>query len=163
MIDRDATNLAEQVPEAAPNGLIDAVADVVGGTVFEAMVPLLRRGGRFATSGAISGPIAELDLRILIYRDLYFAGATVCPPGTMAKVVALINEGRSLLKQLVGGQARANKQDGVSPEDTTPLPLVFNLLGFKFETPGSYTVSVELAGESSGHIPLKLRAVPDSG
>ena len=94
VIDRDATNLAEQVPEAAPNGLIDAVADVVGGTVFEAMLPLLRRGGRFATSGAISGPIAELDLRILIYRDLYFAGATVCPPGTMAKVVALINEGR---------------------------------------------------------------------
>ena len=80
-----------------------------------------------------------------------------------AEIKLMDADGRSLLNQLEGGQATANKQDGVSPEDTTPLPLVFNLLGFKFETPGSYTVSVELAGESSGHIPLKLRAVPDSG
>ena len=94
VVDREATNLIQQIRDIAPGGRIDAIADVIGGSIFEALVPLLRRGGRYATSGAIAGPIAELDLRLLIYRDLHFSGATVCPPGTMAKVVALINEGR---------------------------------------------------------------------
>jgi len=94
VIDRQATDIASEIRRAAPGGRIDAVADVVGGRIFESLVPLLRRGGRYATSGAIAGPIAELDLRLLIYRDLHFSGATVCPPGTMAKVMALINTGR---------------------------------------------------------------------
>ena len=72
-------------------------------------------------------------------------------------------DGHSLLKQTVGGKALARKQPGVSPGDTTPLLLVFNLLGVRFERPGSYTVTVELDGQPSGQIPLKLRTRPQQG
>ena len=39
------------------------------------------------------------DLRQLIYKDLRFTGATIVPPGTMARVVRLIEQG--LLKPLL--------------------------------------------------------------
>lgn len=93
VVDRATVSLAAAVIAAAPNGRIDAIADVVGGRMFEQLVPLLRRGGRYATSGAIAGPIVEFDLRDLIYGDLHFGGATVCPPGTFARVVAAIEAG----------------------------------------------------------------------
>ncbi len=93
VVDRSVDDLGAAVLASAPHGRIDAVADVVGGSMFEALVPLLRRGGRYATSGAIAGPIVELDLRDLIYGDLHFAGATVCPPGTFARVVTAIEAG----------------------------------------------------------------------
>jgi NADPH:quinone reductase-like Zn-dependent oxidoreductase len=93
VVARDSDDLANAVMAAARDGRVDAIADVVGGTTFEQLLPLLRPGGSYATSGAISGPIVELDLRLLIYGDLRFAGATVCPPGTFAKVIQQIESG----------------------------------------------------------------------
>ncbi len=93
VVDRASDDLPAAVVAAAPEGRIDAITDVVGGVLFEQLIPLLRRGGRYATSGAIAGPIVELDLRHLIYGDLRFGGATVCPPGTFARVVAAIEAG----------------------------------------------------------------------
>jgi NADPH:quinone reductase-like Zn-dependent oxidoreductase len=93
VVARDSNDLANAVRTAALGSRIDAIVDVVGGTMFEQLLPLLRPGGSYATSGAISGPIVELDLRLLIYGDLRFSGATVCPPGTFAKVVQQIESG----------------------------------------------------------------------
>lgn len=39
------------------------VADVVGGDMFDALLKMLRRGGRYATVGAIAGPTTKIDLR----------------------------------------------------------------------------------------------------
>jgi NADPH:quinone reductase-like Zn-dependent oxidoreductase len=93
VVARDSDDLAKSVMAAAQGSGIDAIADVVGGTMFEQLLPLLRPGGSYATSGAIAGPIVELDLRLLIYGDLRFAGATVCPPGTFASVIQHIESG----------------------------------------------------------------------
>lgn len=93
VIDRHTPQLGDAVQAASPSGRIDVVVDVVGGPMFEQLIPALRPGGRYTTAGAIGGPIVELDLRHLIYRDLQFTGATVCPPGTFAKVVSAIETG----------------------------------------------------------------------
>ncbi|MCP5028981.1 MAG: zinc-binding dehydrogenase [Actinomycetia bacterium] len=46
-------------------GPLTAVADVVGGDDFAGWLDALGRGGRYVTSGAIAGPIVDLDLRTL--------------------------------------------------------------------------------------------------
>lgn len=98
LVDRNDPNLAQSI-EAAAGGKVDVALDVVGGGQFTAMVEALRQGGRYSTSGAIAGPIVDFDLRHLIYKDLQMTGATICPPGTMARVVGMIEQGQ-LVPQL---------------------------------------------------------------
>ena len=50
--------------------------DVVGGPGFPQLLDVLRRGGRYAVSGAIAGPLAEIDLRTLYLKDLSLLGCT---------------------------------------------------------------------------------------
>ena len=75
-------------------GTIDAVADVVGGPDVPGWLEAIRPGGSFVTSGAIAGPMVELDLRTLYLRDLDMVGATVVPEGVFADVVAHLESGR---------------------------------------------------------------------
>ena len=57
-------------------GSIDVVIDVVGGPQWPTLLDLLRPGGRYATAGAIAGPLVELDLRTLYLKDLSLLGCT---------------------------------------------------------------------------------------
>ena len=54
----------------------DVVLDLVGGPGFSALLDLLRTGGRYAVSGAIGGPVTEIDLRTLYLNDLTLLGCT---------------------------------------------------------------------------------------
>jgi len=98
VIDRNAEDLQGVLREAA-GGPLDVALDVVGGSAFMSLVNALRQGGRYSASGAIAGPQVVFDLRQLIYKDLQLTGATIVPPGTMARVVRLIEQG--LLKPLL--------------------------------------------------------------
>jgi NADPH:quinone reductase-like Zn-dependent oxidoreductase len=69
---------------------VDVVIDVVGGSGFATRLAVLRRGGRYATAGAIAGPVVELDLRTLYLKDLTFFGATVLGEGVFASLVRYI-------------------------------------------------------------------------
>lgn len=80
-----------EVPEADS---VDAVLDLVAGAGWPSLIDALRRGGRYVASGAIAGPIVELDVRTLYLRDLTLAGATFQPDNIMSDVIALIEEGR---------------------------------------------------------------------
>ena len=93
VVDRSDPELAATVRAASPTGDVDVLVDVVGGSMFELLIPTLRPGGCYVTSGAIAGAIVEFDLRLLIYGDLRFEGATVCPPGTFARMVGHIESG----------------------------------------------------------------------
>ncbi len=93
VVDRATDDLRAALLDAAPAGRIDAVVDVVGGPMFDPLTGALRRGGHYATAGAIAGALVELDLRRLYLNDLTLVGATVCPPGTFARVVAAIEAG----------------------------------------------------------------------
>ena len=78
---------------AAAGAEFDVVADVVGGADFGGWLDALRRGGRYVTSGAIAGPVVDLDLRTLYLHDLELYGATVFEPRVFADLVALVNDG----------------------------------------------------------------------
>ncbi|MGB1012339.1 MAG: zinc-binding dehydrogenase, partial [Thiolinea sp.] len=49
--------------------------------------------GSAFTSGCIAGPMVDFDLRQLVYKDLQLNGATIVPPGTMQRLVGLIDQG----------------------------------------------------------------------
>lgn len=72
---------------------ITVVADVVGGPYWPNLIDILERGGRYTCSGAIAGPMVELDLRTFYLRDLTFTGSTVIPPEVMPNLVRYIENG----------------------------------------------------------------------
>jgi NADPH:quinone reductase-like Zn-dependent oxidoreductase len=71
----------------------DVVIDIVGGAGFPALLNILKRGGRYAAAGAISGPIVDLDLRTLYLKDLTLRGCTVLEPEVFPNLVGYIERG----------------------------------------------------------------------
>ena len=66
------------------------MADIVGGDYFPQLIDVLDRVGRYGTSGAIAGPLVDLDLRTLYLRDLTFHGCTVTTLNVFADLVRYI-------------------------------------------------------------------------
>jgi NADPH:quinone reductase-like Zn-dependent oxidoreductase len=91
VVDRNAEDLAAAIKDSA-TAPIDVALDVVGSRMFMPLINVLRQGGRYSSSGAIAGPRVDFDLRQLIYKDLQLTGATIVPPGTMQRIVNLINQ-----------------------------------------------------------------------
>jgi len=71
----------------------DVVIDIVGGAGFPALLNVLKRGGRYAAAGAISGPIVDLDLRTLYLKDLTLLGCTILEPEVFPNLVGYIERG----------------------------------------------------------------------
>jgi NADPH:quinone reductase-like Zn-dependent oxidoreductase len=71
----------------------DVVIDNVAGPGFPAMLKLLRRGGTYVSSGAIGGPIVELDMRTFYLKDLTLVGCTAWDEPVFANLVAYIERG----------------------------------------------------------------------
>ncbi len=84
------TSLTEAL---GPNS-VDVVIDLVAGKTWPELLDVLRPGGRYAVSGAIGGPIVELDIRTLYLKDLSFFGCTVLEPQVFGNLVALIQQGK---------------------------------------------------------------------
>ncbi len=72
---------------------IDAVVDLVAGPSWPALLDVLRRGGRYATAGAIAGPLVELDVRTLYLKDLTLLGCTVQEDAVFENLVSYIERG----------------------------------------------------------------------
>ena len=73
---------------------ISVIADVVGADNWSQRLAWLARGGRYVCSGAIAGPMVELDLRTMYLRDLTFIGSTVIDLEVMANLVQYIERGQ---------------------------------------------------------------------
>lgn len=93
LLPRNPPDLGRALHDAVGRDTVDVVADVVGGAMFPALIEALARGGRYTCSGAIAGPIVDLDLRSMYLKDLTFTGATVVPPRTFGRLVKYIEKG----------------------------------------------------------------------
>ena len=66
----------ESITDKIGTDQLDVVIDLVAGDDWPTFIDALKRGGRYATAGAIAGPIVELDVRTLYLKDLTFFGCT---------------------------------------------------------------------------------------
>ncbi|MGJ8622695.1 MAG: zinc-binding dehydrogenase [Yoonia sp.] len=87
-VDRTAGGLS-----ALGANAVDVVIDLVAGPQFPQLLDLLRPHGRYAVSGAVGGPIVDLDVRTLYLKDLRFYGCTVLEPQVFGNLVKLIEKG----------------------------------------------------------------------
>jgi NADPH:quinone reductase-like Zn-dependent oxidoreductase len=90
--DRTINRDAEYAATLGANS-IDVVIDLVGGAKWPSLLDLLRPKGRYAVSGAVGGPLVELDLRTLYLKDLRFFGCTVLEPEVFGNLVKRIESG----------------------------------------------------------------------
>ena len=72
---------------------MDVVIDLVAGPQWPSLLDVLRRGGRYATSGAIAGPVVDLDVRTLYLKDLTLVGATFQEPKVFENLIGYIERG----------------------------------------------------------------------
>lgn len=73
---------------------VTVVADVVGGDDWPNLIDVLQRGGRYTCSGAIAGPMVQMDLRTFYLRDLTFTGSTVIDRAVMTNLIGYIEAGQ---------------------------------------------------------------------
>lgn len=93
VLDRAPDDLPAALRAATGRATVDVVCDVVGGDLWPHLIDVMARGGRYACSGAIAGPIVPLDLRTLYLRDLTFHGSTVLRPHVFPDLVRYIEAG----------------------------------------------------------------------
>ncbi len=81
-------------PSAALGGeCVDVVVDNVVGPGFGALLGVLRRGGRYVTSGAIAGPVVTLDMRRLYLKDVTLIGCTAWDEPVFPDLIGYIERG----------------------------------------------------------------------
>ncbi len=93
LLPRSPENLAQALRDAIGRDTVTVVADIVGGAEFGTLIARLERGGRYTCSGAIAGPLVELDLRTFYLNDLTFTGSTVVPPHVFTDLIGYIERG----------------------------------------------------------------------
>jgi NADPH:quinone reductase-like Zn-dependent oxidoreductase len=72
---------------------MDVVVDNVAGPAFGGMLKVLRRGGRYVSSGAIAGPLVTLDMRDFYLKDLTMIGCTAWDEPVFPNLVSYIENG----------------------------------------------------------------------
>jgi len=88
IIERDADLIAE-LGELS----VDVIVDNVAGPGFEPLLKLLRRGGRYASSGAIAGPMVSMDMRDFYLKDLLLIGCTAWDEPVFPNLIGYIERG----------------------------------------------------------------------
>ncbi len=90
LLPRKPDSIRAALKQIVGKDTVSVVADIVGGDAFPSLLDTLERGGRYACSGAIAGPMVELDLRTFYLRDLTLTGSTVVPPHIFSDVIGYI-------------------------------------------------------------------------
>ena len=119
---RDADLVAELGAES-----VDLVVDLVAGDQWPKLLDVLKRGGRYATAGAIAGPMVELDVRTLYLKDLTFFGCTYQEPVVFKNLVGYIE--RNEIKPVVAAtyplsEIVSAQQDFLAKQFTGKLVLI---------------------------------------
>ncbi|WP_235432349.1 alcohol dehydrogenase family protein [Nostocoides japonicum] len=87
-VDRDA-----DLGEALDGRPVEVVVDIVGGPRSARLLEQLRPGGRYAISGAIGGPVVDIDLRTIYLKDISVLGCTFQEDEVFENLVAYVERG----------------------------------------------------------------------
>jgi len=90
--DRIVSRGVDLLAELGPSS-VDVVIDNVAGAGFTRLPKLLSRGGRYASSGAIAGPLVNLDMRDFYLKDLNLIGCTAWDEPVFPNLVGYIERG----------------------------------------------------------------------
>jgi NADPH:quinone reductase-like Zn-dependent oxidoreductase len=93
VLPRAPEDLRQALLDATGQDSVTVVADIVGGPYFGTLIDALARGGGYTCSGAIAGPMVELDLRTFYLNDLTFTGSTAIPPHIFDDLLGYIERG----------------------------------------------------------------------
>lgn len=110
---------------------VDVVVDNVAGPAFGGMLKVMKRGGRYASSGAIAGPRVTLDMRDFYLKDLTLIGCTAWDEPVFPNLISYIERGeiRPLiaktfpLEKIVDAQKAFVKKQHVGKFVLIPPPL----------------------------------------
>ena len=91
-IDRIVERGADLIAELGESS-VDVVIDNVAGAGFTPLLKLLSRGGRYASSGAIAGPMVNMDMRDFYLKDLSLIGCTAWDEPVFPNLVGYIERG----------------------------------------------------------------------
>lgn len=80
---------------------VDVAFDNVAGEGFGSILKVLKPGGRYASSGAIAGPLVALDMRHFYLKDLNLIGCTAWDEAVFPNLISYIERGE--IKPLVAG------------------------------------------------------------
>ena len=69
---------------------VDVAIDNVAGPSFGQVLEVLRRGGRYVSSGAIGGPVVEFDVRTFYLKDVTMVGCTAWDEPVFPNLIAYI-------------------------------------------------------------------------
>ena len=116
VVTRDENLLETLGPEC-----VDLIVDNVAGGDFPTMLKLLRRGGRYTSSGAIAGPVVDLDMRDMYLKDISLIGTTAWDEPVFPNLIRYIEAGevRPLLAatwplaEIAAAQQEFSKKDFV--------------------------------------------------
>ncbi len=72
---------------------VDVVIDNVAGPAFGDVLKVLKRGGKYVSSGAIGGPIVALDMRTFYLKDLTLIGCTAWDEPVFPNLISYIERG----------------------------------------------------------------------
>ena len=80
----------ENVAEALGGRSVDLAIDNVAGPDFPQIMQVLKRGGRYVSSGAIGGPIVTLDMRSAYLNDITMIFCTAWDKPVFGNVVGYV-------------------------------------------------------------------------
>ncbi|MEP0943885.1 MAG: zinc-binding dehydrogenase, partial [Rhizobiaceae bacterium] len=75
---------------------VDVVVDNVAGPGFPQLLKVMKPGGRYVSSGAIAGPVVELDMRDLYLKDITLIGCTGWDEPVFPNLISYIEHGEIL-------------------------------------------------------------------
>ena len=88
VIDRD-----EDIFASLGENSVDVVIDNVAGPAFGGLLKVLKRGGRYASSGAIGSPLVTFDMRTFYLKDLTLTGCTAWDESVFPNLISYIERG----------------------------------------------------------------------
>ena len=93
-LDYRSTDVADVITELTGGDGVDVVIDSVGATTWASSLRCLGKAGRLVTCGATTGPLAEIDLRVLWRKQISLHGSTMANDREFRAVMGVLAEGK---------------------------------------------------------------------